>query len=96
MSEITNAQAELLESFVDDMDARLYSDYSGHGMFGRECVGIVCDTPISFMMRLIKALLDEQTDIATELADVLLDNEVSTDSMGLSAIVYWPHLSIAD
>ena len=51
----------------------LMTNYSGRGMYGERCYGIVTDNP------------DELIERAVELGL----KGASTDNMGLSTIVYW-------
>ena len=73
-------------SFTDQVDALedlamqygdLREDYSGRGMHGKQCYGIVTDRP----MRLIE-----------DAGEAGIKGAVM-DSMGLDTIVYWPHIS---
>lgn len=48
-------------------------DYSGRGMFGKQCLGIVCDNP--------QAAIEEAASRGLRGAEV--------DSMGRQSIVYW-------
>jgi hypothetical protein len=52
------------------------SDYSGRGMFGAQCVGIVTSEP----MTVIKEAAARGIRGA------------KTDDMGLQTIIYWPHI----
>ena len=61
----------------------LHPDYSGRGMYGEQCLGLVYpDTGklIEFVIALVQA--DEDT------GDWL--NRVKLDQMGLEGIAYWP------
>lgn len=51
-------------------------DYSGRGMFGVTCLGVVCDDAME--------CIEEAASRGLRGAQ--------RDSMGLSAIVYWPEL----
>ncbi len=66
--------------------------YSGRGMYGKKCVGIVTDDPSDCVLAIVRELMDDCGDI-DELRDLVgyLDNS-SQDSMGRSAIVYWPRI----
>lgn len=65
--------------------------YSGRGMYGKECVGIVTE------QRLTSALAElilgcEDLDQAAELVE-----RVATDNMGRDSIIlYWPHIKWSD
>lgn len=65
---------KILKELADDVGGRLCSDYSGRGMFGRECVGIVTDSPMHVI----------------EKAAARGVRGFRTDNMGLDTIVYWP------
>jgi len=67
--------AAKIEAAVEDDDSlSLRKDYSGRGMFGKTCYGIVCDNP------------------GDVIAQVGLPG-ARQDSMGKSAIVYWPSVA---
>jgi len=65
----------------DGFKASFYEDYSGRGMFGRTCIGVVVDDVYEFQdrcfMRNIKI-------------------KPKTDDMGKSTIVYFPTLSLSE
>lgn len=56
---------------------RFYSNYSGRGMYGKECVGIVTS--------------DEDAVIKAATRRGITGAVV--DSLGHDAIVYWPHIA---
>ena len=87
--------AKLIEDFCDTGDYEFRGDYSGRYMYGRSCVGIVCDNPITATVELFAYILneDEDTDI-DELASILGD--ARSDNMGLSMIVYFPQIKMED
>lgn len=76
--------------------------YSGRGMYGSECLGVVVDDPIEFVLDLfwsmsaLKVILSPNGDIheldtdIEQLVDALRHSR--TDSMGLSTILYWPRI----
>jgi len=59
-------------------------NYSGRGMYGKTCVGIVGNT--GDLIEFVLAVADEDKDLAYELT------EVSTDSMASDKIFYWRRL----
>lgn len=66
--------------------------YSGRGMYGRACLGVVTEeNPAAFAIGLAMGLLEnyEKEEVA-ELLQVLDSPE--TDSMGNDTIVYWPRV----
>lgn len=75
-----------------------HKDYSGRGMYGRQCIGISGSR--SECMAVIKACIvelhneaqddvNDDTDYDFEMAIELVFN-YNTDSMGYDTIVYWP------
>jgi len=78
MNTITTEQAEAVAEIVD---ATVYPDYSGRGMYGAECVGWSGDfDEVTLGIALAKVL---GVDEAFYLAD-----RASSDSMGRGVIVY--------
>lgn len=67
--------------------------YSGRGMYGAKCVGVIADsasTPAAFLY-----ILADELDM--EFLDLLGDLGFGArDSMGLSTIYYWSHLTLDD
>lgn len=77
-----------LRSIADAVGGRPYADYSGRGMYGRTCVGIVLD---------YDAVADLSEAIADAGADEILDREGrSQDSLGLNTIIYWTGVTCED
>lgn len=64
-------------------------DYSGRGMFGDQCFGIVGSTRdlARFLLRVVPVLEDEE-DVPTDIWE-----DVRQDNMGLQTIFYWPGIS---
>ena len=69
------------------------SDYSGRGMFGRECFGVVADASVGKFVATILRYIDD-SDILEELSRLLED--MRTDSMGLSTIFYFPNWELEE
>lgn len=76
------ARADLEEAAINagiDVE-QIRTGYSGRGMFGRKCIGLVWDSP------------DEYADFVYELqqiTDIRLSG-AAQDNMGRSMITYWP------
>ena len=70
---LRNAVAEICL----DLGGKLRVDYSGRGMYGATCYGIVTDDP----------------DACVEEAAARGIRGSKRDSMGRQAIVYWPHIA---
>lgn len=80
-----------IASAADIDSENVRSDYSGRGMYGKECIGFDLDRNAD-MLRLgaaIIAVLGED-----EGSQVISD--VSTDSMGLGMIAYFPSVQCPD
>lgn len=76
-----------LAGLYDDSDT-IRTDYSGRGMYGDRCFGIVvADQREAARVLVNLATLDG--DLAVELAD-----RWTTDSMGMTTIVYFPGVAI--
>ena len=64
----------ILSEAADIVGGELYKSYSGRGMFGQKCYGIVCDDPLACV----------ETVAIQGIAGANYDN------MGLRYVVYWP------
>lgn len=72
-----------LQELIEDLGYETRS-YSGRGMYGRECLGVTVEDPISFTLELGYAIGQEETSE--------LPRRTSWDSMGLDYIVYFPNV----
>lgn len=93
---------KMLENTCDG-DVSFRSNYSGRGMYGQTCVGLVggfedCMKVISSVICEMheESIRDFEDEVETsvdfsEAVETLLD--FRQDSMGLQVIVYWPRLS---
>lgn len=82
---------EAIENFVNENEQySLYENYSGRGMFGRTCLGVVVrqnDSFMEFLMNLTRYMDNnevEDTDFSLE--------GVAYDNLGLDTIVYFPNI----
>lgn len=82
---------EGIRGFVEENEQyELYENYSGKGMFGRTCLGIIVqwnDSFIDFIIKLTKYLDNN----GIEDVDFSLEG-VSYDALGLDTIVYFPNI----
>lgn len=77
MSLLLEEAEQIVEAMQNDgYDASVYEDYSGRGMFGETCVGIVTDCPTLVGFYCGKAGLDVESVPERQ------------DSMGFDVIVY--------
>ena len=80
-----NAIRRALEN-CDDAVESVQTDYSGRGMYGAKCFGIVTDDPFRVVGSMSMALgMEDHYDLAIDLY-----SNTCTDNMGLSKIVYFP------
>lgn len=83
--------AELIRDFCDtDIGYTFYNDYSGRGMFGKTCVGIVVAEHCSYM-EMMMLLTKYLTMRGFDDVDLELSNP-AIDSLGLDTIVYFPSI----
>lgn len=78
---------EFLKKLVDGTEYHLRS-YSGRGMYGAECVGVVADDLQTFFGDVIES---SPVDLDRWHLGFLLKN-ARTDGMGRQTIIYWPEL----
>lgn len=85
--------SEAIKNFCEEHGYDLRLNYSGRGMYGRECFGLVVpDSGIEACMLLAVYLSQEVGDISVE----NLASNVRTDSMGRDLIVYFPNYKLHD
>ncbi len=72
----TNKWLPVLDEVANEVDGRVTMTYSGRGMFGATCVGIICNN----------------ANDCIETAATFGLRKAHIDNMGLNWIVYWPHL----
>lgn len=90
--QFNKAATEFMMNYGDDEDeSQIRDDYSGRGMYGRTCVGVVGDRPsaaVQFMYCLAEVIheddLDDQKDFVLEMSEAL-----TMDNMGRSAMIYY-------
>jgi len=70
-------QKDAIESVCSEIGGDLRTGYSGRGMYGATCWGIVCEDS--------RECIEEAALAGVRGAQV--------DSMGLKSIVYWRHIS---
>jgi hypothetical protein len=86
---------------------RARADYSGKGMFLKECVGVTVESlhESKNVVQLLASIIvedrafDEDADVdPAAIAELALDlrNSMSSDGMGLDVIIYWRNLTVAD
>lgn len=67
-------------------------DYSGRGMYGKVCIGVTCDDPLSVIQDITEIIMrDYKPAVAKTFLSKLRNH--ATDDMGLSQILYWPRIA---
>ncbi|MDD3569799.1 MAG: hypothetical protein PHY44_01700 [Lachnospiraceae bacterium] len=80
-----------IKKFCDANGYDFYANYSGRGMFGNKCVGIVGDNTLRIMIELFCFLLDiYDGTTGYELSKML--GSPMTDNMGEEYILYFPKI----
>lgn len=86
-----NIIKEFIKEFCEDQDLDYREDYSGRGMYGRSCIGIVCDNPLSTLLALFAYIIDSDDSIGGSEVQYAL-GKPEEDGMGMSSILYFPKL----
>ncbi len=81
---------DLLSDLAGTVDGAPRGNYSGRGMYGATCVGIVMNPSDMLQLGANISALDDQ-----ELRSLLM-YKYSTDSMGYDTIIYWPGITCDD
>lgn len=82
---------EAIRNYVSEYEEyEIYENYSGRGMFGRKCLGVVVKQGYSFMDFIIN-LTRYLDDNDVEDADFKLEG-TTYDNLGLDTIVYFPNI----
>lgn len=87
---------DALEEMGEDPEESIRDDYSGRGMYGTTCAGLVLDSSALIFMVQLGAVIsreltddDEREDMMNALIN--MTDKAQTDSMGrYSQIVYFP------
>ncbi len=63
--------------------------YSGRSMYGRWCLGVNCEEPMSCLMTIVSSFCENADDVdaVRDLVDALSDP--SSDAMGRGGVLYW-------
>lgn len=69
--------AQTIETVAENNDWDFRPAYSGRGMYGNTCVGVVGENAV---------------EIIETVASETGARGAKTDNMGLDMIVYWPHI----
>lgn len=80
-----SAVSALISKYCDLYNYDFREDYTGRFMYGKLCVGIVCDNPCKAMLEL--GLFLHAYGVSDD-----TDFNVKLDNMGKSYIVYFPDI----
>jgi len=69
---------KIIEEISEEVGGEVRYDYSGRGMFGRQCMGIVTGNP-----QLVIDLAKKHRKL----------KQYCQDNMGLEYIIYWPYVT---
>ena len=75
---------EFAEFLADACGGELRDDYSGRGMYGRTCYGVVVDSPTDAMLMAMQELQSDPECYE----DLEIPNGMAMDSMGYDTILY--------
>jgi hypothetical protein len=94
MATIKRETFETIAAGADIEDYR--TDYSGRGMYGKQCVGIVGDMAdfMDFVTTLAAWYFEDEDEEAEEFWYRI--NSVQIDNMGRDSIFYWPSIQAED
>lgn len=97
---ISDKLLNLIVDLHDKEDFQVRVDYSGRGMFGDECLGIVGSNITTVIYKIMDSIMNEycdekdtQLELFHELAEMLSEGS-RQDNMGLLCIVYFPYVEI--
>lgn len=94
LSKNSNPIFEILQDAADECDFQIRESYSGRGMFGKDCFGIVGS--FENLGTFISMVTAELIESFYEEGDTLFDN-MRMDNMGqYDYIFYWPDIQIED
>jgi hypothetical protein len=84
---MTEEQAHFIQDamYSEGYDCEVRDDYSGRGMYGRSCHGVVVDSPDYILSAIVNHMKQMDTSELDEVPEV---DSFRTDNMGMSYIVY--------
>lgn len=98
--QISDKLLKLIVDLHNREDFLVKVNYSGRGMFGKECLGIVGSDTITIIYKIMDSIMNEYSDekdtqleLFHELTEILSGGS-KQDSMGLECIVYFPYVEI--
>ena len=99
--ELIREALDEVQDIYQEADEVIRANYSGRGMYGKECLGMVFDSDSHFFLFMVEFTRLYYTDWERkydlhdwEPRDIF--DDVRTDNMGYSTIYYMPSVNIAD
>ena len=87
---------EVLIQVCEDLDCQVRNDYSGRNMYGRKCIAIQCDSPLSLIGQILNNVRDYE-DVDNEIEEIFslfAETDIRTDNLGLDKLLYFPSVSV--
>lgn len=91
---ITLPRQRVLDALIqaDIADCELREKYSGRGMYGDTCFGLICG--LNQLVLFVHALATQAAEDGCDTDDTEWLQEVCSDSMGRDEIYYFPHAQV--
>lgn len=98
--------SDLIDQYITEGYVDIRTDYSGRGMFGDPCLGVVVPSDqskekLSLILAMVLKMEDEDDGGITFAAHELLEildglPGMRSDNMGLDVIYYWPSIKVEE
>jgi len=85
------------DDYSGDETGHVYLRYSGRGMYGRECLGVVGG--LSDLIKFVIAVYDDWRSYPENWPKGFIPGQLDspvTDSMGRESIYYWPAIRVGE
>ncbi len=82
---------DAMKEFCYDEGYEFLQDYSGRGMYGSCCVGVVCDNILETVCDLLAYVIDGDEDLSLGVI-LSITGYPKSDNMGRNYILYFPKL----
>jgi hypothetical protein len=89
--------ARIVSEFCDELGYDFRPHYSGRGMYGDTCIGIVhADASFEVAMQMAVFIVDRAEDTDDAVNTLLLFEGARYDNMAGDVITYWPRITASD
>ena len=79
--------AQEIKKYCEEREIKFVGDYSGRFMYGRKCVGYICETSEKYNIQAGLSVYLSKKNID------LSENKILEDNVARDRIVYFPHIS---